>query len=122
MSPRAQGPRRVPDTQADFVADTVVTRVGNAGDVVENYVEKQVDYFTGDFPTPPTGTSEVASVPASVQPALKAVESRVGKDVDKDVAEAAPTGGKRRRGLPARCEVARRRPTQSGQGHRQGAG
>ena len=62
-----EGPLEALDAEAGFVADTVVTRVGNAGDVVESYVQKQVDYFTEGFPTPSTGTAEIASVPASVR-------------------------------------------------------
>ena len=41
--------------ESEFVADGLVTRVGNAGKVVEGYVEKQVDYFTNALPTPPKG-------------------------------------------------------------------
>jgi hypothetical protein len=41
--------------ESEYVADRLVTRVGNAGKVVEVYVDKQVDYFTNGLPTPPNG-------------------------------------------------------------------
>ena len=64
-----EGPLEALDAEAESVADTVVTRVGNAGDVVEKYVDKQL----GNLPIP-GGTADVASVPASARTALKAVE------------------------------------------------
>ena len=80
-----EGPLEALGAEAEFVADTVVTRVGNAGDVVEKYVDKQL----GNLPTP-GGTADVASVPAPARTALKAVESRGDQDVKDD----APTGRK----------------------------
>ncbi len=85
-----EGPLEALDAEAGFVADTVVTRVGNAGDVVESYVQKQVDYFTEGFPTPSTGTSEIASVPASVRSTLEPAETPVdnGAEAAKDATRA----------------------------------
>ena len=107
-----EGPLEALGAEAEFVADTVVTRVGNAGDVVEKYVDKQL----GNLPTP-GGTADVASVPASARTALKAVESRGDQDGSDDAADR--TQG--RQGHHARREVARRRSAQGGQGHRAGA-
>ena len=67
-----EGPLEALGAEAEFVADTVVTRVGNAGDVVEKYVDKQL----GNLPIP-GGTADVASVPASARTALKAVEPAI---------------------------------------------
>ena len=82
-----EGPLEALGTEAELVADTVVTRVGKAGDVVEKYVDKEL----GNLPIP-GGTADVASVPASARTALKAVESRGGQDAKGH--EAASTGRK----------------------------
>ena len=107
-----EGPLEALDAEAEFVADTVVTRVGNAGDVVEKYVDKQL----GNLPIP-GGTADVASVPASARTALKAVN----RDNNEGGDDAAATTTQGRQGHHARREVARRRSAQGGQGHRAGA-
>ncbi len=90
-------------TQADFVADTVVTRVGKAGGVVGSYVQKQIDYVTDNFPTL-GGTAEVAKVPESAQPALKAVDTgdqvtKAAEDTTRIVRPLAATPRKAARGI-----------------------
>jgi hypothetical protein len=75
-----QNPLQAIGTEAEFVADRVVTRTGNVVDAVANYAREQIDYFTGNSAAPATGpkteTDEVSSVPVSVQRSLKPVTDK----------------------------------------------